>query len=96
MTIHRLPNAHLALTCDTPGCTIEGPMRQGVTEDELLDLAEEQGWNIERELGLHYCPVTTVHDCSVCGAPTRSSITDVATGEVTYYCDKHWPDFRSA
>lgn len=92
MTIHRLPGDHLYLTCDTPDCTFEGPTLHGVTEDELLDFAEARGWNIERDFGLHYCPLTTTHECSVCGAPTRSSITDAATGETTYYCDDHFAD----
>jgi hypothetical protein len=95
VTIHRLANDHLALTCDTPGCTMEGPTMRGVTEDELLDVAVERGWNISREFGLHYCPLTTVHDCGVCGAPTQMAVHDVATGETAYYCAEHWPDFRS-
>lgn len=74
---------------------MEGPTKRGVTEDELLDLAEERGWHVDREFGLHYCGVHTIHDCEVCGAPTASGVGDVATGEVTYYCAEHWPDFRS-
>ena len=102
MAIHRLPGDHLYLSCDTEGCTIEGPTKRGVTEDELLDIAEAEGWNIERDWGLHYCPLTTMHECCVCGAPTQDSIGPPVTltdrgewvresGEATHYCREHWP-----
>lgn len=89
MAIHPLPGDHLQLSCDNPGCPAEIIAR--VSEDELLERAEAQGWNVDRDFGLHYCPLATVHDCDVCGAPTRSSIRDASTGEVTYYCDRDWP-----
>ena len=66
-----------------------------MTEAELLGLAEERGWHIEREWGLHYCPLTTMHECAQCGAPTRSSVTDASTGHVAYYCERCWPDPRA-
>jgi hypothetical protein len=88
MSIHKLPNNHLQLTCDA--CSNE-IVKHGISEDELLDRAEELGWNVEREFGLHYCPLTTVYECDICGAPTRSGITDVSSGEATYYCREHWP-----
>lgn len=91
MAIERLAGDHLYLRCDTPDCTFEGPTLHNVTEDELLDFAEARGWNVNREFGLHYCPLTTMHDCAVCGAPTRDSIRDAA-GVVTYYCDEHFGD----
>ncbi len=90
MAIERLPNDHLHLRCDTPGCTFEGPTLHNVTEDDLLDFAEARSWNVDRKFGLHYCPFTTMHDCSVCGASCRSSI-EAASGEVYYYCDEHFP-----
>ena len=90
MAIHRLPGDHLYLACDLPGCSFEGPTRHGLTEDEFLDHAAELGWNIDRDFGLHYCPLTTMHQCAVCDAPTRSSIRD-ATGAPTYYCGQHFP-----
>lgn len=62
----------------------------GASDDELLEMAEAHGWNIEREMGLHYCPLTTVHDCEVCGAPTRNAIGG-AGERLTYYCATHWP-----
>ena len=90
MAIHRLPGDHLQMTCDTPGCTMQGPVKRGVSEEELLTAAEQAGWNVEREFGLHYCGLTTVHDCEVCGAPTRSSVRDESTGAIAYYCDEHF------
>jgi hypothetical protein len=89
MSIKELGGGHVHLNCDLSGCTFEGPTMRG-TEDELLDFAESRGWNIDREFGLHYCPLTTMHDCAICGAPTRNSVRDASTGEVTYYCDEHW------
>jgi hypothetical protein len=90
MAIEPLPGDHLRLGCDTPECTSE-IVAHGVTEGDLLDRAEERGWSIARDFGLHYCPLTQVHECHDCGAPTRESITHVATGETTYYCAAHWP-----
>jgi hypothetical protein len=89
MSIKALGGGHLYLGCDLPGCAFEGPTMRA-TEDERLDLAESRGWNIDREFGLHYCPLSTMHECSVCGAPTRNSITDANTREVPYYCDEHF------
>jgi hypothetical protein len=85
-----LPGDHLHLACDMPGGTLQGPTLHGASEDELLDLAQARGWNIDRELGLHFCPLTTVHDCDVCAAPTRMAISEAGTS-LTYYCAEHWP-----
>jgi hypothetical protein len=89
MAIEQLPGDHLHLVCDLPGCTFEGPTLHAASEGELLDMAEARGWSIERELGLHYCPLTTVRDCEVCGAPTRSARGGPG-GRLTYYCAAHW------
>jgi hypothetical protein len=102
MAIRQHPNDHIELVCDLEGCTFQGPLRRGITEDELLDIADAKGWNIDREFGLHYCPLTTMHECSVCGAPTRSAVGPgvtltergefVSSGDgATYYCREHWP-----
>jgi hypothetical protein len=87
MAIEHLPGDHLHLVCDTEGCST-GITHDG-TEEELLAFAEESGWHIE--FGLHFCPLATMHECSVCGAGTAAGIKDVATGEWTYYCAEHWP-----
>ena len=90
MSIEPLPDDHLRLGCYTPECTAE-IVAHGVTESELLDRAEERGWSIAREVGLHFCPLAQVHGCHDCGAPTRNAIRNVASGEMTYYCDEHRP-----
>jgi hypothetical protein len=93
VAIDRLPNDHLYLSCDTPNCTLEGITMHAAAEADLEDYARGLGWHVA--FGLHYCPLTTIHQCEVCGAGTRSSLTDVATGEVEYYCDEHWPDLQA-
>jgi hypothetical protein len=90
MAIQHLPDGRLAMTCDGDGCHMDGPGGR-VSEGQLTEWAEAIGWHIDREFGLHYCPLTTMHDCSVCGGPTVSSLTDDGSGEVTYYCGAHWP-----
>jgi hypothetical protein len=95
VAIKPLPGNHLHMTCDgltidRQPCPMQGPTKHDVTEEELLVAAEAAGWNVDRQFGLHYCAFHTIHDCVVCGAPTRSSVTDVAKGETTYYCDEHF------
>jgi len=90
VAIERLPGDLLYLSCDTPGCPMQGPTKHGVSDEELLVAAEEAGWNIDREFGLHYCGLTTVHECEDCGAPTQNSVTDVNSGAIRYYCDEHF------
>jgi hypothetical protein len=90
VTIEPLPADHLRLGCDTADCTAE-IVAHGVTEGELLDRAKSAGWSIAPDVGLHFCPLTQVHECDVCGALAQESITHLASGETTYYCAAHWP-----
>jgi hypothetical protein len=69
---------------------MQGPTKDDVTEEGMLVAAEAAGWDVDREFGLHYCGFHTMHDCVVCSAPTRSSLTDFATGQTQYYCDEHF------